>query len=238
MKGKYLFGIILIIIGAGFLLDQFNVISFGSIFSLYWPMILIIVGLLGLFDKKSSKFGNAILIVLGIMFQINSLDIVDVNVFSLILPVILILIGVNILFSKRKSLFHGKRNELIYESKDSGSEFSKNIDLDNEIDVSAFMSGIETNNRSQQFRGGRATAIMGGIDIDLRGASLYEDIAELEITVIMGAVEIMVPDNWRVEVSGTPLLGSVENKSGYNINANSPILRVKGFALMGSIEIK
>lgn len=238
MKGRYLFGIILIIIGAGFLLDQFNVISFGSIFSLYWPMILIIVGLLGLFDKKSSKFGNTILIVLGIMFQINSLDIVDVNVFSLILPVILILIGVNILFSKKKSGFNSKRNEIIYESKDSESEFSKKVDLDNEIDVSAFMSGVETNNISQQFKGGRATAIMGGIDIDLRGASLYEGIAELEVTVIMGAVEIIVPDNWRVEVSGTPLLGSVENKSGYNASSNSPILRVKSFVLMGSIEIK
>ncbi len=31
------------------------------------------------------------------------------------------------------------------------------------------MSGIETNNQSQQFKGGKVTAIMGGIDIDLEG---------------------------------------------------------------------
>ena len=238
MKGKYLFGILLIITGAGFLLDEFNVISFGNILNLYWPMILIVVGLIGLLDKKSSKLLNTILIVLGIMLQINKLNIIDVNVFSLIFPLILILIGINILFSKRKSIFHKKRNELIYNSKDSEPNFDKNIDLDNEVDVSAFMSAVETNNRSQQFRGGRTTAIMGSVYIDLRGASLYQDIAELEATVIMGSVEIMVPDNWRVEISGTPLLGAMENKSGYNIDSNSPILRIKGFVLMGSIEVK
>ena len=238
MKGKYLFGILLIVIGVGFLLDQLNIISFGNIFSLYWPMILIIIGLIGLFDKRSSKFGNTILIILGFMFQINRLNIIDVNVFSLIFPVLIILIGINLLFSRRKRLFNSKRNELIYDSKDTESEFTKNIDLDSEIDVSAFLSEVETNNRSQQFRGGRATAIMGGIDIDLRGASLYENIAELEITAVMGGVEIMVPDNWRVEISGTPLLGAMENKSGYNIDSSSPILRIKGFVLMGSIEIK
>ena len=238
MKGKYLFGIILIMLGMGFLLDQFNVISFGNIFSLYWPMILIIVGVVGLFDKRSSKFGNSILIILGMMFQINALDIVDVNVFSLIFPVILILVGTNVLFSKRKSLFHNKRNELIHESKNSESDFSKNVDLENEIDVSAFMSGVETHNRSQQFRGGRAMAIMGGVEIDLRGASPYESVVELELTSIMGSVEVIVPDNWRVEVSGTPLLGSMENKSRYSTDPNAPILIIKGFVLMGSIEIK
>lgn len=238
MKGKYLFGIMLIIIGAGFLLDQFNVISFGSIFSLYWPMILIIIGLVGLFDKRSSKFGNTILIVLGVMLQVNKLNILNVNVFSLIFPVILILIGINVLFSKRKSLFNKKRNELIHESRESEFGFDKNVDLDDQVDVSAFLSSVQTNNRSHEFKGGRATAILGSVEMDLRGASLYQSIVELELTSILGSVEIIVPENWRVEVSGTPLLGSMENKSRYNTDLNAPILRVKGFVLMGSIEIK
>lgn len=238
MKGKYLFGIMLILLGLAFLLDQFNLISFGNIFSLYWPMILIVVGLVGLFDKRSSKFGNSVLIVLGLMFQINALDIISVNIFSLIFPVILILVGINVLFSKRKSLFHNKRNELMYQSSTSESEFNKNVDLDNEINVSAFMSAVETHNRSQQFRGGRAMAIMGGVELDLRGVSPHENVVELELTSIMGSIEVIVSENWRVEVSGTPLLGSMENKSRYTTDPNAPILIIKGFVLMGSIEVK
>ncbi len=240
MKSRNLFGIILIIMGLGFLLDRFNIIAFGSVLSLYWPMILVIIGVIGLLDKKSSKFGNLILITLGLVFQINSLDILDINLFSLMFPVILILIGINVIFSRKKNFSDKKSDIYTDESNDFSktNDFNKNIDLDNEIDVSAFMSGVETNNRSQQFRGGRATAIMGGIEIDLRGASIYENIAELEITAVMGSVEIMVPESWRVEIAGTPLLGSMANKSRSNTDFNAPVLRIKGFILMGSIEIK
>ena len=62
MNGKYFWGIILIIIGGGFLLEQFDIITFGEIFRLYWPSILILIGLIGLFDRSSSKFGNLFLI--------------------------------------------------------------------------------------------------------------------------------------------------------------------------------
>lgn len=61
MKGKYFWGIILIIIGAALLLDQFEIISFGQIFKLYWPSLLILAGLINLFSKKSSKWENIIL---------------------------------------------------------------------------------------------------------------------------------------------------------------------------------
>ena len=53
------------------------------------------------------------------------------------------------------------------------------------------MSGIETNNQSQEFKGGRATAVMGGIDIDLRGAKLYNNEAHIEVNAIMAGVEIL-----------------------------------------------
>lgn len=100
MKEKYFFGIILILVGLGLFLEQLNVINFGRILSLYWPMILIILGLVGLFDRNSSKFWNFVLILVGLMLQVNRLDLLDVNVFRFVLPVIIILAGFKILFSR------------------------------------------------------------------------------------------------------------------------------------------
>lgn len=102
MKEKYFFGIILIVVGLGLFLEQLNIISFGNIMSLYWPSILILLGIIGLFDHKSSKFGNSILILVGLMLQINRLNLIDVNMFRFIVPILLIAVGVKILFTKKE----------------------------------------------------------------------------------------------------------------------------------------
>lgn len=237
MNGKYFWGIILIIIGAGFLLDQFYIISFREVFSLYWPSILILVGLLGLLDRKSSKFGNILVIIIGAMIQVDRLDLVDINVYKLIGPIILILVGLKIIFSRSvfievKSSYGSSKSSYNY------TKSNKNITLEDTIDSFAMMSGIETNNQSQQFKGGRATAVMGGIDINLRGSKLYNNQAEMEVNAIMGGVDIYVPDGWRVEVTGFPIFGGWSNKTKYNTDPNAPLLKVKCFVMFGGMEVK
>jgi predicted membrane protein len=112
-----------------------------------------------------------------------------------------------------------------------------NITLEDTIDAFTMMGAIETNNQSQEFKGGKATVVMGGIDLDLRDAVLYNNEAFLELNVIMGGIEIYVPSDWRVEVTGVPLLGAWENKARNNVDPNAPILKIKCFILMGGIDV-
>lgn len=233
MKGRYFFGIILIILGAGFLLEQLDIIYFGDIISLYWPSILILIGLSGLFDKKSSKFGNLIVIIVGIMLQVNKLDIIDINLWSFFFPILLILIGLKVVFSKNMNFSNSV-------SVNIGSDFksNKNIILDDTIDEFAMLGGISTNNQSQQFKGGKVTAILGGVEIDLRAAKLNNGEGFLDITTIMGGVEVLVPNEWRVEVKGTPILGGWSNKAKNNTNPDAPLLKIKCFTMFGGMEVK
>lgn len=231
MSGKYFFGIILILIGAGFLFDQFAIISFGEIFSLYWPSIVILVGLLNFFDRKSSKFGNLVIIILASLLQLDKLNIIDVNVYRLFWPVILILVGLKIIFSRNKSTINISTSVNL-------SKTNKNITLEDRIDSFIIMGGISTNNQSQEFKGGKATAIMGGIELDLRSAKLHNNEASIEINAVMGGVEIYVPDTWNVELTGTPLIGGWSNKRKYKLDAEAPVLKIKSFILMGGVEIK
>lgn len=230
MGGKYFWGLILIIIGAGFLLEQFEIISFGQMFKLYWPSILILIGLLNLFDRRSSKFGNLVLIIIGGALQINRLDLLDVNAFRLVWPVILILLGLKVIFSKNSFV------EVKFDS--DFKKNSKNVTLDDRIDEFAMLSGIETNNQSQDFKGGKATAILGGIDIDLRSAKLHNNEAFIELNAIMGGIDVLVPNDWRVEVTGTPIFGGWSNKTKFNTSPDAPVLRIRCFAMFGGIEIK
>lgn len=229
MSGKYFVGIILILLGLGFLLDQTGYIQFGDIISVYWPVILIIGGLTGLLDRKSSKTGNLIVLGLGILFQLNRLDILDVNVFRLFWPVVLIIVGLNIIFTKG-----------VMKHKDpvNPEKWSKNVVDDSTVDSFVIFSGLETNNQSQLFKGGKLTAIFGGIELDLTGANLEDNEAFIDVTALFGGVEIFVPNNWRIETTGVPIFGGWSNKTRPNQDPNAPVLKIRCTAVFGGIEVK
>lgn len=104
-KLRIVTGIFIIAIGIAFMLDILEVIDAGSIFSIYWPVILIAVGIATLIDRSSSSFFGIILILIGIYFQLNQLDLDILNhvdLSELIWPIIIIVIGIRIFMTKRK----------------------------------------------------------------------------------------------------------------------------------------
>lgn len=236
MRGRYFVGILLILIGAGFLMDQFEIISFGDLMGTFWPSILIIAGLLGLMERHSSKFTNLLVIVIGVLFQLSTLNIIEGDIFRYIFPVILILIGLNILIPKGKNTEYNRYKKKS-ESEDKDETRNWSVSSEDFIDRTVLMSGLETINSSQNFKGGRLMSIMGGIDIDLRGAKMAGDYCQIEATVIMGGIDITVPRNWKIELRGTPILGGYSNKTGIVEDPSAPVLIVKGSAIMGGVEI-
>lgn len=223
MKDRSTFGIILILLGLGFLLDQFNIISFNNIVSNYWPIILIVIGGFGFLNKKSSKAINGLLIVFGLLFQARNIGLIDVNIYKVFWPIILIVVGIRILFEKT--------------NKDAKSH-NKSASSEAYIDELAIMSGLETNIESQEFKGGKITAIMASVELDLRDSKLYNNEATLNINALMSGVEIYVPENWKIKHSGTPLLGEFSNKKRYKEDYEAPILNINFSVMMGSIEVK
>ena len=230
MSGRVLWGFILILLGGGLLLDQTGYINFGDIISLYWPSILILVGFFGLFDRRSSKIGNIIAIIFGILFQLNRLDYITIDVFKLFFPLILIIMGLNIIFSKGVR----KHNSPVEPEKWS----KKNLSAEDVVDMFVVFSGIETINQSQYFKGGKISAIFGGIDLDLSGTTLNNNEAFLDVSALFGGVDIIVPRHWRVEMMGTPILGGWDNKTRPSTDPNAPVLKINGTAIFGGIEVK
>jgi predicted membrane protein len=94
---------------------------------------------------------------------------------------------------------------------------------------------------SKTLRGGSITAIMGGGTIDLREADIGDDNMILDLTAIMGGIELIVPKHWKVIVQATPILGGVENNaisSNLEPGKQEKRLVIDGTAIMGGIEIK
>jgi hypothetical protein len=81
-------------------------------------------------------------------------------------------------------------------------------------------------------------AIMGGGDLDLRGAEIDDDEVTITAIAVMGGIGIYVPDSIEVEVSGFALMGGNDERGSTRPpRPGAPVIRIQAFALMGGIEV-
>jgi len=86
-----------------------------------------------------------------------------------------------------------------------------------------------------------AFSLMGSVTLDLRGATF--DARDITITAnaVMGEVKVLVDAGTNVVVSGVPIMGEFhqgKDKIAPQLGPDSPIVRVKGVALMGSVTVQ
>jgi predicted membrane protein len=215
-------GGILIVLGLLFLLNSLDIMDFGDFVSTWWPLILIVFGINRIVNRSALFLGTVILL-LGIIFQLQELNIFPGNVFKYIWPLALILFGLWLVARSAGYRMAGNKTE--------------NLDR---VNLFTLWGGVEKKINSSQFSGGEATALMGGIKLNLSEAGLSSGNNELKVTALMGGVEIIVPEGWNVLVSGSPILGGIEDKTKKTgaASATSGTLRLSSFVLMGGIEVK
>ncbi|AZG45248.1 DUF1707 SHOCT-like domain-containing protein [Gordonia insulae] len=102
----------------------------------------------------------------------------------------------------------------------------------------ALMSGAEVRGDVVVADSLSATAIMGGVEIDLRQAEFTAPVLTIRCTAVMGGIDITVPPDVTVEIGGWAVMGGFGGRaSGVGI-AGAPTVRVVGFALMGGVDVK
>lgn len=86
-----------------------------------------------------------------------------------------------------------------------------------------------------------ATAFMGSVLLDLRQAVLPAGGLVIHANVLMGSVRVVVDARTAVVIEGNALMGiyaETGSRVPARIDAGSPVLRVRGVALMGSVEVR
>jgi hypothetical protein len=84
----------------------------------------------------------------------------------------------------------------------------------------------------------RVTAVMGGVELDFREADLLEGETVIEVFALMGGVSIVVPPHVDVQSGGTGLLGGFTGLSHRAREADAPLLRIEGVAVMAGVDVK
>lgn len=211
-------GITIVLAGVMILLSNINVFNFGPVFADWWPVLLIGAGLLMLVNDSKNYIWSIFVSGLGVLFLVNTLDIARVDVGDIFFPAVLVAVGLSILL------------------KGSGS-VARRVSEKNDEDITAVLGGSSHKNTSPDYRGGKVTVVMGGVEIDLSKAMIKKD-ASLDVFALMGGVELRVPENVIVKSRAAVVMGSIEDKTIPMRSEDAPVLYLDGMLIMAGIEIK
>ena len=105
--------------------------------------------------------------------------------------------------------------------------------------VATIMNGSEFSSHATNLRSGTAITIMGGVRVDLRGATLDPSGATLELNTVVGGLEVLVREDWAVEVDQEVSGG--ESKVNVTpleeLPEDAPRLRIHAVLRLGEAEI-
>src|SRR5215813_10599256 len=102
----------------------------------------------------------------------------------------------------------------------------------------AVLSGARRTGRWVVPRTYVGVAVMGGIELDLREAQFAEPEVTIHAYALMGGIEITVPEDVDVDVSGFALMGGFDHNASGPGAPGAPRVRIIGFALMGGVDVR
>lgn len=217
--GRLFLGLAVMLFGLALALDNFGLFQLRYLLR-FWPVVLIVLGAARL--ARSAREGGPpdglVMTCVGVLFLLMTLDVLRFKqAFALFL---LAVGGAMVLRAVRRG------------TADSGPVGTERLD------AFALLGGVQRVSRSNDFRGGSASAALGGCEIDLRQASILDgETAVLDAMAFMGGVEVKVPEDWTVETRGIAVLGGFEDKTRRPLDDRKRLV-VTGLAVMGGVEVK
>jgi predicted membrane protein len=243
----FAWGLAIVLVGVSWLLYNMGVIPFNPL-TRYWPVLLILFGLMNVMTH-SGRFFGFLLILAGAFLQLNKLGLTHLT-FADLWPVALIAVGLLLMWGslETRGFIRAKRRFLDdFRQQVAGAVGGASTGAKDSppgaLNAVAIFGGCERRISSKNFQGGKATAVLGGIELDFRDADIDSENGEavLEINCVLGGVEIRVPENWHVHSRSVPVLGGYEDTSRQAVDApgaKPKTLVVTGMVVLGGVEIR
>jgi hypothetical protein len=233
------FGVAILALGVVWTLDNLNIMESEPLVR-WWPLLPVGYGvtrILGVGTPRRLVVG-AIWIGIGSLLLGHSLGYLPWGIWEL-WPLFWIGLGAMLIWRSLRGPRAGGwvRGWPIAGNLDPKAETGGPPDAD-VFSCVAVWAGVDRKSTSQALRGGDYTAVMGGGELDLRAARPVPGGAQVELIVVMGGVDVRVPEDWNVVNEITAFMGGVEDSRKLKAATSEHTLVLKGVALMGGVEIK
>ncbi len=218
-------GLALIAVGVILGANILKIADINLFFSGWWTLFIIIPSFVGLFDDNN-KTGNLICLLIGIALLLCAQDLISFElVWKLALPIILIIVGLSFIF----------KDVLKKETQKKIKQLNKKNTGNNSF---AMFSGQKIDYNKKEFKGTNLTTIFGGIECDLTGSLIEEDIV-INATSVFGGIDIIVPDTVDVVIKSNSLFGGVDDKrKKKKEEKKSHTIYINAICIFGGVDIK
>jgi len=104
--------------------------------------------------------------------------------------------------------------------------------------IVGILSRIERRKTWNPAKYNKILSLLGRVELDFTEIKLPPGTTVIEFFCVMGHLDIIVPENVRVDLTGLPVMGSIDNRTSDPENRDCPVIKVRGLTLMGSIEAR
>jgi len=250
--GGVIIGTAILLAGVLFLLQNFGLVHVRNLWE-YWPVWMIAWGIAGVTGAghASGRVWGGVIATAGTLLLLNNLHIISTNVWGILWPLLLIVVGLQVLYrNARRRRWRDDDNFSPTRGPEDGptatpggsapqGETPGAAPRPGHLDEWAFFSGSRRRVDSQDFKGGEAFAMFGGVELDLRSAAITQDEVMIDASALFGGVDIQVPENWNVIVEGHGMFGGYEDKTLHTMPENArPRVVITGSAVFGGVVVK
>ena len=206
----------------------------GNLYKSWWTLFLIIPGIAGI-ASSGFRFWNVFLVFIGTWLLAEDQNWLGKNTWPYFLGAFLVIFGIYVMAGGGR-WHHGCDHSHEHDRHHhDGGPFSD--DSSDFADYVSVFSSQSYRNRSQNFRGGKASSIFGGMTIDLREVKIGST-AFFEVNSVFGGLEVLVPKDVPLRVNVAPVFGTFYNDAEYvSPAAGQPCIEIKGASVFGSIRI-
>lgn len=226
--GMLIWGVALLALAVLLLGKAANLWDFPLFFDGWWTLFLIVPGVIGMISD-GINVGNVILTSIGVLLLLGAQDVIELS-WIWFAALILAVVGVSIILHAL-----GVRTRCARRHDASFTDASS--DDQPYPEYSVLFAGIKRSNASQDLQGANINATFGAAQIDLRAAHITHDIT-IKCEVAFGEVEVSLPTNVRVLVTGTPVFGGHDCSFVSSADPAAPLVTMQCSAVFGAVEIK
>jgi len=264
-KGKVIAGIVLLCIGASWLLNEFDFFFFPSWIT-SWPMW--VIGW-GLYTGGKSNFRNSswlIIVAVGVIFLLGEI-IPGFHSGAMLWPAVLIVFGIWLILKRNQTTHWDKKSwkkkwenqrydfstQQPEATEKSSIDFSKPGDSnttastqsqpfysgDEHLDAVAIFGSVKKTIYSKNFQGGEIVNVFGGAEIDLTQADINGRIS-IDVTQAFGGVKLIVPSHWTVVSDVAAIFAGFDDKRVRTTvpqDANK-VLVIKGISIFAGVDVR
>ena len=228
-SGRYVFGIMLIIVGGLLFASKAGLLIPRWIFS--WPMILIAVGFAVGVSQRFKGTGWIWPMAIGAFFLAER---AFPNFFprEFFWPVFMVVAGLVLVLGPRR--WNTDKAARVAAATLEGDPVPGT--MTDRLDESTVFGTVRKFVISKTFRGGEVSTVFGSAEINLLQAD-FDTPPKLELNAVFGSIRLIVPSHWQLKMENNAVLGGVEDKRPQHSIYSDKIMYLEANAVFGGIQI-